>query len=114
MRASIAAPRSRWPTAYCGIARGMMDACQLGNRRDAEQIPELGAQHVHQRGVVACEQVDSERAPHGRIDTIKAQVYGNWRTSFSSRRTTTSCSRTLGYPSKHADAQCGPRCDPGW
>src|SRR5438445_2034577 len=76
MRASIAAPRARWPTAYCGIARGMMDACQLGNRRDAEQIPELGAQHVHQRGVVACGQVGPERAPHERIDTIKAQVYG--------------------------------------
>ena len=40
-----------------------MDARQLGNRRDAEQIPELGAQHVHQRGVVACEQVGPERAP---------------------------------------------------
>ena len=53
-----------------------MDARQLGNRRDAEQIPELGAQHVHQRGVVACEQVGLERAPHERIDTIKAQVYG--------------------------------------
>ncbi len=53
-----------------------MDARQLGNRRDAEQIPELGAQHVHQRGVVACEQVGPERAPHERIDTIKAQVYG--------------------------------------
>ena len=53
-----------------------MDARQLGNRRDAEQIPELHAQHVHQRGVVACEQVGPERAPHERIDTIKAQVYG--------------------------------------
>ena len=40
-----------------------MDARQLGNRRDAEQIPELGAQHVHQRGVVACEQVGPERPP---------------------------------------------------